>query len=94
MTTVRVRVSRSADLAGGSSVRVGVRLVDQYLEFLSGRCRPNTVVAAAYDLKGAVALLQTEPVSCGLAGQFAAIRGIGQGRRTRRGLDHGSAGQR
>jgi len=32
-------------------VRVGRRLVDEYLEFLEGRCRPNTVLAAAYDLK-------------------------------------------
>ena len=26
-------------------------LADVYLEFLGGRCRPNTVRAAAYDLK-------------------------------------------
>ncbi len=26
-------------------------LVDDYLEFLEGRCRPNTVLAAAYDLR-------------------------------------------
>jgi site-specific recombinase XerD len=26
-------------------------LVDDYLEFLAGRCRPNTVLAAAYDLR-------------------------------------------
>ncbi len=32
-------------------VRLGMRLVDDYLEFLDGRCRPNTVLAAAYDLK-------------------------------------------
>jgi len=30
---------------------VGVPLADVYLEFLGGRCRPNTVLAAAYDLK-------------------------------------------
>jgi len=37
---------------------LGLPLVDDYLEFLTGRCRPNTVLAAAYDLKvffGAVA---------------------------------------
>jgi len=28
-----------------------VPLADVYLEFLGGRCRPNTVLAAAYDLK-------------------------------------------
>ncbi|MEJ7706158.1 MAG: tyrosine-type recombinase/integrase [Nocardioidaceae bacterium] len=32
-------------------VRLGMPLVDDYLEFLTGRCRPNTVLAAAYDLK-------------------------------------------
>jgi hypothetical protein len=25
-------------------------LVDDYLDFLAGRCRPNTVLAAVYDL--------------------------------------------
>jgi integrase/recombinase XerD len=28
-----------------------VPLLDEYLEFLGGRCRPNTVLAVAYDLK-------------------------------------------
>jgi integrase/recombinase XerD len=32
-------------------VRLGVPLLDEYLEFLAGRCRPNTVAAVAYDLK-------------------------------------------
>lgn len=32
-------------------MRLGMPLVDDYLEFLEGRCRPNTVLAAAYDLK-------------------------------------------
>jgi integrase len=35
----------------GDPVRLGVPLLDEYLSFLSGRCRPNTVLAAAYDLK-------------------------------------------
>src|SRR5438034_2686479 len=30
---------------------LGVRLLDEYLEFVDGRCRPNTVLAVAYDLK-------------------------------------------
>jgi integrase/recombinase XerD len=41
----------SRDRFGGLVVRVGVPLADVYLEFLGGRCRPNTVLAAAYDLK-------------------------------------------
>src|SRR5215467_14038370 len=44
-------VARSRDRGGGLAVRVGVPLADVYLEFLGGRCRPNTVLAAAYDLK-------------------------------------------
>ena len=36
---------------GGVVVRLGVPLLDEYLEFLAGRCRPNTVRAVAYDLK-------------------------------------------
>ncbi len=32
-------------------MRLGMPLVDDYLGFLAGRCRPNTVLAAGYDLK-------------------------------------------
>jgi hypothetical protein len=32
-------------------VRLGIGLLDEYLKFLAGRCRPNTVLAVAYDLK-------------------------------------------
>jgi site-specific recombinase XerC len=46
-----VRLTRSRDAAGGVVVRLGVPLLDEYLEFLAGRCRPNTVRAVAYDLK-------------------------------------------
>ena len=42
---------RSRGPSGEPMVRVGMRLVDEYLEFLEGRCRPNTVLAAAYDLR-------------------------------------------
>jgi integrase/recombinase XerD len=41
----------SRDRSGELAVRVGVPLAEVYLEFLGGRCRPNTVRAAAYDLK-------------------------------------------
>ena len=37
--------------AGESPVVLGVPLLDEYLGFVAGRCRPNTVLAAAYDLK-------------------------------------------
>jgi integrase/recombinase XerD len=42
---------RSRGPCGQPVLRVGVPLVDDYLEFLEGRCRPNTVLAAAYDLR-------------------------------------------
>jgi hypothetical protein len=37
--------------AGEPPALLGVPLLDEYLRFVSGRCRPNTVLAAAYDLK-------------------------------------------
>lgn len=51
MAGTAIRVSRSRDAAGDLVARVGVPLLDEYLEFLGGRCRPNTVLAVAYDLK-------------------------------------------
>lgn len=42
---------RSRGPCGEAVVRLGMPLVDDYLEFLAGRCRPNTVLAAAYDLR-------------------------------------------
>jgi integrase/recombinase XerD len=46
-----VAVTRSRDAAGNVIALLGLPLADEYLEFLAGRCRPNTVLAVAYDLK-------------------------------------------
>src|SRR4249920_3107738 len=51
MPVTVIRLARSRNAAGDLVVRLGVRLLDEYLEFLAGRCRPNTVLAVAYDLK-------------------------------------------
>src|SRR5215475_12809493 len=51
MDAADVCVVSSRDGRGGLVVRIGMPLADIYLEFLGGRCRPNTVLAAAYDLK-------------------------------------------
>jgi integrase/recombinase XerD len=51
MTVTAVRLSRSRNAAGELAVALGVRLLDEYLEFPGGRCRPNTMLAMAYDLK-------------------------------------------
>ena len=51
MPTVSPCLIRSVGPAGDPEVSLGVPLLDEYLEFLSGRCRPNTVLAVGYDLK-------------------------------------------
>ncbi|MGN6677498.1 MAG: hypothetical protein ACTHKL_06895, partial [Streptosporangiaceae bacterium] len=48
---VTVALIRSRDAAGNVIARLGLPLADEYQEFLAGRCRPNTVLAVAYDLK-------------------------------------------
>jgi len=51
VSTADLCVVRSRGRSGALVVRVGLPLADVYLEFLAGRSRPNTVLAAAYDLK-------------------------------------------
>lgn len=36
--------------SGALRVRLGVPLLDEFLEFVGSRCRPNTVLATALDL--------------------------------------------
>ena len=56
-----VRLARSRS-AGERVVRLGVPLLDEYLEFLAGRCRPNTVLAVAYDLKVFFTVVAKQPL--------------------------------
>ena len=42
-------------------MRLGVRVLDEHLEFLAGRCRPNTVLAVAYDLKVFFTVVKNTP---------------------------------
>jgi len=52
MTNLVVRRTDVSDLGfGACPVRLDMPLLDDYLIFLAGRCRPNTVLATAYDLK-------------------------------------------
>ncbi len=63
--------------AGEWVVRLGMPLADGYLEFLAGRCRPNTVLAAAYDLRvffGVVAKQPHEVVATDVLGFITAQR--------------------
>jgi len=46
---------------GALEVRIGHELADDYLTFLGGRARPNTVLATAFDLKVFLAWAKKEP---------------------------------
>ena len=43
-------------------VRLGHELLDNYLRFVAARCRPNSVLAAGYDLKVFFTVVRKEPV--------------------------------
>jgi len=71
---------RSTDRSGEERVVLGHELVDDYLEFLAARCRPNTVIAASSDLKIFFELFPKDPtlVSTGDVLAFiTAQRGVG-----------------
>ena len=48
---LQLSVERSLAPSGEPIVRLGHELLDDYLTFLAGRARPNSVLAAAFDLK-------------------------------------------
>jgi site-specific recombinase XerD len=58
MPFVDLCLTRSLDAAG---VRLGEPLLDAYLEFVAARCRPNTVLAVAFDLKVFFAVVGRPP---------------------------------
>src|SRR5947207_6342780 len=57
---------------GSGQVRysLGERLVDRYLEFVAGRCRPNTLRAVAFGLKAFFTVVRKGPVDVAAAGVF------------------------
>ena len=56
--------------SGQVRYRLGDRLVDRYLEFVAGRCRPNTLRAVAFDLKAFFAVTGKDPVQVTAADVF------------------------
>jgi len=54
-------------------VRLGHEVVDDYLEFLAARCRPNTVLAAGFDLKVFFTLVAEDPAAVTTADVLAFI---------------------
>lgn len=86
MSTVDPCLIRSATRSGALRVRLGVPLLDEYLEFVGSRCRPNTLLATAFDLKvffGFVAKAPAEVTSADVLAFISAQRAGGDGRKVR-----------
>jgi integrase/recombinase XerD len=60
------------NFSGSGQVRftLGDRLTDRYLEFVAGRCRPNTLRAVAFDLKTFFTVVGKDPVEVTAADVF------------------------
>ena len=65
---------KASSPAGEVSVRVGHPLVDEYLEFLTARARPNTLLAVAFDLKVFFSVVDKTPVRVTSSDVMAFIR--------------------
>ena len=72
---------RSRGPSGEPTDRVGRPLVDDYLEFLEGRCRSNTVLAAGYDLRVFFAVVDKAPAEVVAADVLGFITAQRTGRR-------------
>jgi integrase/recombinase XerD len=69
---------RFVSSSGGVRYALGDRFVDRYLEFVAGRCRPNTLTATAFDLKTFFSVVGRAPLAVTSADVFeflAAQRG-------------------
>jgi len=64
---------RSVAPADRVRVALGNEVVDEYLEFLAARCRPNTVLVAGFDLKVFFTLIPKEPAEVTTADVLAFI---------------------
>jgi len=65
---------------GGVLIRLGHEAVDTYLEFLAVRCRPNTVLAAGFDLKVFFTVVAKDPdavTTADVLGFVTAQRSVG-----------------
>ena len=54
---------RSVSPAGETRFALGDPLVDRYLDFVAGRCRPNTLTATAFDLKTFFTVVERDPLA-------------------------------
>ena len=65
---------RVAAPEGRVDLRLGHRLVDDFLAFADARCRPNTVLAAGFDLKVFFTVIAKDPVEVVTADVLEFIR--------------------
>jgi integrase/recombinase XerD len=63
-------LARFVSGSGQVRYRLGDRLVDRYLEFVAGRCRPNTLRAVAFDLKAFFTVTGKDPLQVAAADVF------------------------
>ena len=63
-------LARSVSSSGQVRYQLGDRLVDRYLNFVAGRCRPNTLRAVAFDLKAFFMVTGKDPVEVTAADVF------------------------
>jgi len=61
---------RSVSPAGEARFALGDPFVDRYLEFVAGRCRPNTLRATAFDLKTFFTVVDRDPLAVTSADVF------------------------
>src|SRR6201987_762077 len=62
--------ARFVSCSGQVRFQLGDRLVDRYLDFVAGRCRPNTLRAVAFDLKAFFTVVCKDPVEVTAADVF------------------------
>src|SRR5918996_5736229 len=70
-----VPLIRTSSAGGESRFALGDPLVDSYLAFVAGRCRPNTLRAVAHDLKMFFSVIDKDPVEVVAADIFAFVAG-------------------
>jgi integrase/recombinase XerD len=63
-------LARTVSSSGQVCYSLGERLADRYLEFVAGRCRPNTLRAVALDLKSFFTVVAKDPVEVTAADVF------------------------
>jgi integrase/recombinase XerD len=67
MSSFSPQLTRRALGGTGVEVRLGHELLDDYLRFVAARCRPNSVLAAGYDLKVFFTVIRRDPMDVSMS---------------------------